>query len=104
MCKPKANELVRFAEVPPCFGKLNKLFLKFNFLLISRAIARLNILSFHSRVNCYIVPKIKDDVAYGDGMDWFPSPVVPATALAALVPQAGTTGYPEVTFQVIIAR
>ena len=46
-------------------------------------------MSFHSRVNCYIVPKIKDDVAYGDGMDWFPSPVVPATALAALVPQAG---------------
>jgi hypothetical protein len=37
-------------------------------------------------------------------MDWIPSPVVPAIALAALVPQAGTTGYPEVTFQVIIAR
>ncbi len=33
----KANELVRFAEVPPCFGKLTKLILKFNFLLISRA-------------------------------------------------------------------
>jgi hypothetical protein len=52
----KAKELVRFAEVPPCFGKLTKLILKFNFLLISRAIARLNILSFHRRVNCYIVP------------------------------------------------
>ncbi len=62
MCKPKANELVRFAEVPPCFGKLTKLILKFNFLLISRAIARLNILSFHRRVNCYIVPKTKNHV------------------------------------------
>jgi len=37
MCKPKANELVRFAEVPPCFGKLTKLILKYR------------------RANCYII-------------------------------------------------
>ncbi len=36
-------------------GKLNKLILKFNFLLISRALARFDAETFQRRVNCYIV-------------------------------------------------
>ena len=36
-------------------GKLNKLILKFNFLLISRALARFDAETFQHRVNCYIV-------------------------------------------------
>ena len=35
-------------------GKLNKLILKFNFLLISRALARFDAETFQRRVNCYI--------------------------------------------------
>jgi len=37
-------------------GKLIKLILKINFLLISRAIARFNAETFQRRANCYIIP------------------------------------------------
>ena len=36
-------------------GKFNKLILKLNFLLISRALARFNAETFQRRANCYIV-------------------------------------------------
>ena len=39
-------------------GKLSKLILKFNFLLISRALARFDAETFQRRVNCYIVTLI----------------------------------------------
>ena len=38
-------------------GKLSKLILKFNFLLISRALAQFDAETFQRRVNCYIVSK-----------------------------------------------
>ena len=45
-------------------GKLSKLILKFNFLLISRALARFDVETFQRRVNCYIVSK-KNDLSVG---------------------------------------
>jgi len=41
-------------------GKLIKLILKFNFLLISRALARFDAETFQRRVNCYIVTVFSD--------------------------------------------